>query len=316
MRADWLSTSSPWTLLVVLLGSALVSAVLAALVLPLRPTHLRGPGARDYLALLGMGLLVPVIGPLLMLFQLLLFNRFSRTHSTLEAQHLAISPFVPEEARPLEHFGIGGAVRGLQSGGLGTDKSIRALMAVEQQRSAQTSKVLFDTLGHADESVRLTAAGLLDRRESRVLQMIARVEKAIAATDASNATRLAFLHMEAAPLHAEMLYLRLAREGMAQLYLVRWGEHLDRAEAQFGSSPNWLISKARWLAQSDLPGSAALYGQAFDAGAAPSRVMPYLAEARWNARDYAGLRQLASSVDLFAQLPVSGVIKRRWGSAA
>lgn len=315
----WLYSSSQHSsgiLLELLLLNAIVSAVLAAIMMPLRPAHLRSRWRRDYAVLLLTGVMIPLAGPLLIVFFMLLFRRFSHAHGALEAEQLTLSPFVPEDPKPLVHFGIGGAVHGLQAGALNTDKSIRALMAIEQQRSARTSKVLFDTLSHPDESVRLTAAGLLDRRESRVLQMIARVEKALGTEESNDSKRLAYLHLQAAFLNAEMLYLRLVREGMAALYLVRWGDHLDRAEACYGDSPGWLLSKGRWLRQGRLPGSEALYQRALTAGAAPSRVVPYLAEAYWEKRDYAGLRALVGTSDLFAHIPVSGVIKRAWGQGA
>lgn len=305
-----------WVLTVsVLLVNALVALLAALLAMALRPERVRGPWRRDFLALLGMGLLVPVVGPLLMLFDMLLFNRISRRHIATGAEHLPLSPYVPEDPRPLGHFGIGGAIHGLRAGALNTDKSIRALMAVEQQRSAQTSQVLFDTLGHPDESVRLTAAGLLDRRESRVLKLIRRIEQALADADGVTPGWLADLHMEAARLNAEMLYLRLAREGMANLYLQRWGHHLDQAEPHCSNTANWMLSKARWLQQSGRSGADTLYERALEAGAAPSRVVPFLAERCWQQRDYRALRELVVAGDLFAGLPIAGTLSRRWGKA-
>lgn len=300
-------------LLQVMLLSALASIALAAIGLLLRPAGRRDRWYRDYLALLGVGLLMPVIGPLLMVLGLMLFNRLSHRHDPTEARQLATSPFVPERARQLASFGVGGALHGLKSGALDTDKSIRALMLIEQQRSAHTSQVLFDTLGHPDESVRLTAAGLLDRRESRLLQMLQRVEKTLDKTTPTEVERAGMLHMEAAQLNAEMLYLRLAREGMARLYVDRWGHHLECARATHGDKPEWLISRARWQQQSGLPGAPALYQQAFEAGAAPASVLPYLAEDCWARHDYAGIRKLADDGNLFPGLPLAGVIRRRWG---
>jgi len=314
----WLATHGTGypMLLEVLLLNAVASALLAAAGLLLRPANRRDLWYRDYLALLGVGLLMPILGPLLMLLGLLLFNRLSHRRDPTEARQLMTSPFVPEPPRQLGHFGVGGAVHGLKAGSFDTGKSIRALMLLEQQRSAHTSQVLFDTLGHPDESVRLTAAGLLDRRESRLLQLVRRVEKAIETAGADEVARIANLHMEAAQLNAEMLYLRLAREGMARMYIDRWGRHLDLAQARCGERPDWLVSKARWLAQSRLPGSSNLYQRAFEANAAPASVMPYLAERCWQARDYSQLRQLADAGDLFCGLPLAGVIRRRWGRSA
>ncbi|TAL86540.1 MAG: hypothetical protein EPN74_04550 [Rhodanobacter sp.] len=303
-------------LLYLFLLNAIASAILAAAGLGLRPANRRGHWRRDYLALLGIGLLIPLLGPILMLLGLLLLNLLSHRRDPTEAQQIVTSPFVPEHPRALLNFGVGGTIQGLTSGLFDTDKSIRVLMVVEQKRSAHTSQVLFDTLGHPDESVRLTAAGLLDRRESRLLQLIQRVEKAIAGVGSYEVERVATLHLEAAQLNAEMLYLRLAREGMAKLYVDRWSHHLDLAESVCFHKPDWLISKARWLQQCKLPGSTALYQRAFEAGAAPASVMPYLAERRWESRDYDQLRKLADAGDLFAALPVAGIIRRRWGHPA
>jgi hypothetical protein len=307
--------SASTLLLQLLLANALLSVVLAALALAVRPANRRDRWQRDYLTLLGIGLLMPVVGPVLVVLAMILFNRLSGRHDPTEAQQLATSPFVPERARALGDFGVGGAIYGLKSGRLDTDKSIRALMLLEQQRSAHTSQVLFETLGHPDESVRLTAAGLLDRRESRLLQMIRRVEKALEAIPPSEPVRAGELHLEAAQLNAEMLYLRLAREGMAKMYVDRWGHHLDVAQDSYGDRPEWLISKARWLEKSHLSGSSELYQRAFEAGAAPASVLPYLAERYWAIYDYDRLRRLADAGDLFSGLPIAGIIRRRWGTS-
>lgn len=303
---------SAHALLMVLLASAAASVLLAGAGLTLRPRHLRQRWYLDFLAMLGIGLLVPVLGPALLLLDLLLFNLLSRRRLPTEAQQLSASPYVPDQARPLGHFGVGGAIHGLKTGSMGTGKSIRALMAIEQQRSARTSEVLFETLGHPDESVRLTAAGLLDRRESRILQMIRRVEKAIETLEPGKTSMLSRLHLQAANLNAEILYLRLAREGMARTYLKRWGNHLDASEAERGNTPEWLISKARWLDQGKLPGSAALYRRAYERGAAPARVVPYIAEQLWERRAYDELRDLATASGIFAGLPVAGAIPEHW----
>lgn len=313
----WLLAGSGYsaaTLLQLLLFNSLLSIVLAWLALTFRPANRRDRWQRDYLTLLGIGLLMPALGPILIVLTMIMFNRLSQRHEPTEAQQLATSAFVPERARVLVDFGVGGATYGLRSGRLDTDKSIRALMLLEQQRSAHTSQVLFETLGHPDESVRLTAAGLLNRRESRLLQMIRRVEKALDTMQPSGTARAGALHLEAAQLNAEMLYLRLAREGMAKMYVERWGHHLDCAQDSCGAQPEWLISKARWLEKSHLSGSTELYQRAFEAGAAPASVLPYLAERYWAIYDYAKLRRLADAGDLFSGLPIAGIIRRRWGT--
>lgn len=321
MRADphsashWLLPGpQAWQLvLFTMLVSAMLSVLVAVLAIVLRPARVRGPWLRDFIALLGMGLMVPVVGPLLMLYQLTLFGRLSRRDTTPEAKRLPLSPYVPDDPRPPVHFGVGGAVQGLRTSSTGSDKSIRALMAVEQQRSAHTSQVLYDTLGHPNESVRLTAAGLLDRRESRVLKMMRRVEFVLENEKRRTEPQLALLHLEAALLNSEMLYLQLARNGMARFYLERWGRHLDAAEAHCAHKAEWMLSKARWLEQNGLDGAGELYLRALRAGASPSRVMPYMAERSWQRRDYAGLRVLAALYPLFNALPTVGALSRRWG---
>ena len=321
MRADaptishWL-LPGPWAwelVLMTFLVSAMLSVLAAALAIILSPRRIRGPWWRDFIAQLGIGLLVPVVGPLIMLLQLALIGRLSRRDTASTAERLPLSPYVPDDPRPLVHFGVGGAVQGLRTGSIGSDKSIRALMAVEQQRSAHTSQVLYDTLGHPNESVRLTAAGLLDRRESRVLKMMRRVEFVLENEKRRSDPQLALLHLEAALLNSEMLYLQLARNGMARLYLERWGRHLDAAEPHCADKAEWMLSKAHWLEQSGLEGAGEFYLRALRAGASPSRVVPYVAERSWQRRDYAGLRVLATLHPLFNALPTVGALSRRWG---
>ncbi len=313
----WLVGGDPAALrltLLVLLLSALASALLALLALLLRPARVRGPARRDYLVLLGIGLLVPVVGPLLMLLDVALFNYLVHRHA-VEVQRIELTPFVPD--RPREHvkFGLGGAVQGLRASRFDADQSIRALMAIEQERSANTSEILRETLGHPDESVRLTAAGLLNRRESRVLGLLRRVEQSLASVDSSERLHAA-LHLEAAELCSEMLYLRLAREGVARLYRERWGEHLEAARTQLGDTPRWLLARAHWLDQGGQPDASDYYRRAAQAGAITARVAPFLADGYWQRRDYATLRSTLLTAGVFSALPVVGPLCRRWGAGA
>jgi hypothetical protein len=78
--SGWLLTgnnNATEKLLYLFLINAVASAILAAVGLRLRPVNRRGSWQRDYLALLGTGLLIPLVGPILMLLGLLLLNLLS-----------------------------------------------------------------------------------------------------------------------------------------------------------------------------------------------------------------------------------------------
>lgn len=314
----WLFGGDPAALrltLLVLLLSALASALLALLGLLLRPERVRGPAWRDYLVLIGIGLLVPVVGPLLMLLDVALFNYLVHRYA-VEVQRLGLAPFVPEQPRAHQKFGSGGAVQGLRASHFDAEQSISALMAIEQERSAQTSEILRETLGHSDEIVRLTAAGLLNRRESRVLGVLRRVEQTLDALPDDAIERSAQLHLEAAELCSEMLYLRLAREGVARLYREHWSEHLEAARARLGDTSRWLLAQARWLDQDGRPEADDIYRRAARAGANAERVAPFLAERDWQRRDYPALRRILHEASLFRALPLVGPLRRRWERGA
>lgn len=309
----WLSpqTVAPEQLvLTLLLINTLLSLLIALPARRLIPAKLRGLPVIDYATLTAMGALIPILGPLLLLAMLLVLPQLEKARVPQLPRHLSAPTFAPEIPSEPGHFGVGGAIARLRNLDPGSAQGSRALMAIESQRSANTTELLRETLRHPDEHLRLLAHALIDRREAGITHMIKRLEGAVPHTvERTQGT----LRLELAELHQELLYMGLVREGMSRLHLQASRRHLDAAREVLGETPRLLRIEARLMQQSGHPGQAAdTYARALEAGAPPARVLPYLAEIAWRRRDYPAIRALLARSALFTELPVVGRVVKRW----
>ncbi|OBS08493.1 hypothetical protein [Acidihalobacter prosperus] len=312
---DWLtpsgSTAGP-----LVLGLLLINTLLSLLIaLPARrliPARLRGHPVIDYATLTAMGTLIPILGPLLLLVMLVVLPRLEKSRAPQQPNYISSPAFAPEIPSEPSHFGVGGAIARLRNLDPGSAQGARALMAIENQRSANTTELLREALRHPDEHLRLLAHALIDQRESDITRMIRRLEGVLPQTPdhASGPLRL-----ELAELHQELLYMGLAREGMSRHHQAACQRHLEAARENLGDTPRLLRIEGRLLQRSPrAERTAATYARALEAGAPPGRVLPYLAEIAWRNRDYAAIRALFARNSLFTELPVVGRIAERWRS--
>ncbi|MDX1799794.1 MAG: hypothetical protein R3303_02620 [Marinobacter sp.] len=306
------SATGPGLLIMVLVFNTAAALLLAIPARRLVARRLRSAPWVDYLALASLGVLIPVLGPVLLFGLVLTLRQIRGKPKRRQPVHMEGPAFAPEIGAVPSHFGAGGAVARLRHVALDARQGARALMAIEQRRNASSTALLRETLGHADESLRLLAHGLIDRRESDIARMIRRLDVALAT---SRADQSPLLHLELATLHQEMLYLHLVREDAARVHLKACTGHLAAARDRFRHGTRWLVLMARMEhLRGDAEAAASLYQQALASGGAPARVLPYVAEQAWARRDIKAVRRLFQTTPIFTELPVCGPVAARWRS--
>lgn len=305
-------------LLLALLGvNALLSLVLATLTQALLPRRLRLHPVRNVLAIAGLGSLLPALGPLFLLIVGLVFPLLEKAPARRLPQLLPNPSFASEVSAISGHFGAGGALARLR--GMDNRQGARALMAIEHRRNALTTRVISQTLGHPDETLRLLAYNLLERREKAIVAQLGRIDARLD-THPTDAVRVA---LEGVELHLEFIYLEIARGSLRQAHLDAAGHLLKRiGEVPHDAPwrPRWLLLRARWLQLRGKTGTEAdignCYRAALAAGAAPARALPWLLEQAWKARDYAAIRQLIGAYPPHPGIPLLGPVAVRWMEAA
>ncbi len=305
-------------LLFALLGAnTLLSLLLATLTQALLPRRLQLHPVRNVLAITGLGSLLPVLGPLFLLVVGLLFPLLEKAPARRLPQLLPNPSFASEVSAISGHFGAGGALARLR--GMDNRQGARALMAIEHRRNALTTRVISQTLGHPDETLRLLAYNLLERREKAIVAQLGRIDARLD-TQPSDAVRVA---LEGVELHLEFIYLGIAQGSLRDAHLAAAGQLLERigeAPQDAAWRPRWLLLRARWLQLRGESGTEAdignCYRAALAAGAAPARALPWLLEQAWKARDYAAIRQLIGAYPPHPGIPLLGPVAVRWMGAA
>lgn len=304
-------------LLIAILGAnALFCLLLATLVQVLLPRRLRHHAVRNVLAIAGLGSLLPVLGPLLLLLVGLVFPLLEKAPARVLPRLLPNPSYASEVSSQYGHYGAGGVLARLRS--LDNRQGARALMAIEHRRNALTTRVINQTLGHPDETLRLLAYNLLERREKAIVAQLGKLDARLAGNPAEP-SRVA---LEAVELHLEFIYLEIARGGLRKAHLDAAGDMLDRV----GDVPSeaawrlrWLLQRARWMQlrgrDDDESDIKACYLTALDGGAAPARALPWLLEKAWKARDHAAIRRLLGAYPLHPGIPLLGPVASRWTGA-
>jgi hypothetical protein len=320
--APWLQPASmpaaASRVLALLLANVALSALAAQLAHRLLPRRLRGRGGLDVLALAALGSLIPLIGPLLLLAIGVAYPRLERPPRPPQPNVVPQPTYSAEVRGHFSRFGAGGALARLRAATPGSEQGSRALLAIAARRGRETTDLLSEALSHRDETLRLLAHNLLARREEAIIALMGRLEEHRRAHGCGAAPTT----LDLAELHLEFLYLGIVSGSLRQVHLEA-AQRLIEAIGEPAQSAPWrtrlLLARARLSQQrSPAPPEADVtreYERASAAGAAPARVLPWLLESAWRARDYSRLRSLLEQHRLYRHIPLIGPVAAHWGRA-
>jgi hypothetical protein len=329
MSPDFLTGLSPWLhpaaraaaasmIMGLLAANLLLGALVAVLAHGRLPRRLRRRGLRDIVALAALGSLIPLLGPLLLLAVCLLYPLLEKAPQPPAPKVVPQPSYASEPHGRFSHFGAGGALARLRNAASGSEQGSRALLAIAARRGRETTDLLNEALSHRDETLRLLAHNLLAHREDAIVALMSRLEE----RGGANGPGFAPTRLDLAELHLEYLYLGIAGGTLRQTHL----EAAQRLIEAIGEPPPdapWrtrlLLTRAR-LKQQRTPEAFEVevtreYELASAAGAAPARVLPWLLESAWRARDYARLRSVLERHRLCRHIPLIGPVAARWGHA-
>jgi hypothetical protein len=319
--AGWLQPASmpaaASLVLALLLANLLLSTLLAPLIRRLLPQRLRGRAALDILALAGLGGVIPLLGPLLLVAIGLAYPRLEKGPRRPQPKVVLQPTFASEIRGHFSHFGAGGALARLRAAAPDSEQGSRALLAIAARRSRETTHLLSEALSHPDETLRLLAYNLLARREEAIVAHMSRLEQH-RRTNGPGAWQIT---LDLAELHLEFLYLGIASGSLRQMHLdaaQRLIESMGEPPADAPWGARLLLARARLNQQRPGADPAAVardYERASAAGAAPARALPWLLESAWRARDYSRLRSLLEQHRLYRHIPLIGPVAALWGHA-
>jgi len=312
------AASAAAMVLTLLLGNIALSALLAVLARALLPRRLRGNALPNVLALAALGSLIPLLGPLLLLAIGLIYPHLEKGLRPPMPKLVPQPTYATEVRGHFSRFGAGGALARLRAAAPGSEQGSRALLAIAARRGRETTDLLSEALSHRDETLRLLAHNLLARREEAIVAQMSYLEEHHRAHGLPSAQS----RLDLAELHLEFLYLGIVSGGLREMHLEA-AQRLIEAIGEPTADASWrtrlLLTRARLNQQRQSAAREADitrdYELASAAGAAPARVLPWLLESAWRARDYSRLRRLLEQHRLYRQIPLIGPVAALWGRA-
>jgi tetratricopeptide (TPR) repeat protein len=176
------------------------------------------------------------------------------------------------------------------------------MVALQYVPGRVASPLLRDVLSDPAEDIRLLAYGMLDNQEKRINRAIDdELQQFGQAT--TDAARLAAAQ-RLSDLYWELVYQRLALGDLRQYAIDESLRYCEQVLAEHPASAAMILRRGRLRhEQGDYAAAEADYRQAQALGLPATRVLPYLAEARFEQRDFAGASRLVQELSAWNSLP-------------
>lgn len=310
MHADAQATDPLLPMLIVALVGGAAQAWLYALALS---SVWRGPRWRLVAMLWVACTFVPVAGGLIVCIGAASAAWFPATQDEHEPGIVPSPQFVSQLVSRVSPGGGARLQAQLSNPRVAAHDRLSALVAIQRMPTRTTGTLLRDLLSDPLEDVRLVAYGTLDRTEQDIQ---ARIMAATAALEheTDGALRHA-LNRQLAELHFELIYQDLVHGPMYRHAL----EEADRyAQAGLRHDPRdaalWVIRGRLALADQLVIRPDYCLQRALACGFPRDRLVPWLAEAAYQRREYARVRELLTSLGPAASQSVLKPVVRYWSS--
>jgi len=285
-----------------LLLHALASVLLAVALLPLIPGRMARP-RRGMLALMAaVSFAIPVAGFLGLVAAFPILTRQFVRHRAADFESLQLPEFDQDQRRPSQ-LRYAGLRTFLGQSAVPVPTRQRAMAALRHVPARTAAPVLRDALGDPSEELRLLAYGMLDQMEKRVNLAIAGELQAFEQAAAGSSRALQGAE-RLSDLYWELVYDELA-QGDLRTHAIE--QSLRFADIVLQSQPDHAalqLRRGRLLAES---GRAQEAQEALDRagslGLPATRILPYLAQLRFEQRDFGGARALMRELDQWGALP-------------
>lgn len=306
-------SNSDLLLLWYLATHALASLLLASFVQALLPAARIRPRRATILLLAGFSFAVPILGFLCVLASSLLLRFYKPTPSSEDFNSLQLPDFDPH-LRPQGAFRQTGLRSILNNHQVPIHTRMGAMVALQYIPGRVASPLLRDVLSDPAEDIRLLAYGMLDNQEKRINRAIDEELELFeqAATEPLRLTSAQRL----SDLYWELVYQQLALGDLRQYAIDESLRYCEMVLAGHPASAAMYLRRGRLRHElRDYATAEADYRQALDLGLPATRVLPYLAEVRFEQRDYAGARRLVEDLSSWSSLPRLRPILDYWTRA-
>lgn len=286
-------------------AASLLLASYATLLLPAALTRPRRP---VLLLMAGCSYAVPILGFIGVLAAIIVLRTYSHRVIEPEFESLELPDFDPHQ-HPAGGFRQSGLRAFLGNSDAPIASRMGALVALQYVSGRLSSPLLRDVLTDPSEDIRLLAYGMLDNQEKRINKAIDEELKKLAIGRSTEGPEERGPQTLAAArrlsdLYWELIYQRLVQGDLRTHALAESARYCQMVLRHDPDDAALTLRQGRLLHDLGHPeGAATAYYKALALGLPSTRILPYLAELRFDQGDYADTRRLMSDLTSWASLP-------------
>lgn len=299
----------------VLHGAA--SLLLASFAILLLPSAIAQPRRPVLLLLAGCSYAVPVLGFIGVLAGIVILRTHRHGASAPNFESIKLPAFDPHQhtASSVRRPGLRGFLGNAKAP---TASRMGALVALQYVSGRVATPLLRDVLTDPSEDLRLLAYGMLDKQEKRINQAIDDELKKFAdshdaqAADGGEGPVLAAAR-RLSDLYWELIYQRLVQGDLRQHALAESAKYCRIALHHAPYDAALMLRHGRLQHALGQPEEAVdAYYKALALGLPATRVLPYLAELRFDQGEHADARRLMSELSTWTALPRLQPVIQYW----
>lgn len=290
-----LLSPDPWIRMPIFCALHLIASIVVAFaVWPFMPPDYRQPRKQTLLFLVAFGFFTPGLA----FIGLFLFAFSARYLGVRVIRYpfagLQLPGYFGGAAAPPPNYGPGGIRARLFGKGVATEARVKTMLLAQAIPPQMTSALWRSLLSDSIDDIRLVAYQTLDAREKRLNRAILDMEKELENTTVPAVRTL--LTKQLAASNWEMLYMGLAQGAVAGFIRDKVKAlTLSGLEADPEDPDLWLLLGRLALTGNDAIEAERAFLRSLQLGMPRTRVVPYLAELAYNARNHERARELFDS---------------------
>jgi len=254
---------------------------------------------------------VPLLGPLGLLTALVVAFVLPKRKTHQPFTGVQTPEFVLSIQEPELAFGEGGVKSLLLNPSTPLPLRLKSLLALQNMPVRIVGPMLRELLSDPEDDIRLTAYGMLDAQEKKILDHIRGERERAASTDDADIRLGSLRHL--AELHWELVYADLVQGDLRLHALDTALDYVRQAEAVSPGEPGIRFLHGRLELACRRPEAAEdAFRAAVARGIPESRVLPYLAEIAYQRGDYGYTRALMARIAGKQVTPLMAPLMRYW----
>jgi tetratricopeptide (TPR) repeat protein len=299
-------------------GHALASLLLGFFAWNLLPAQSARPRLPVILLFSGFCYAIPVAGFLGVLLAALALRSYRRPFVPEPFDSVPLPEYDPHQREP-GLFRQAGLRAVLGNPRVPTSSRLGAMVALQYVPGRIASPLLRDVLTDPNEDIRLLAYGMLDNQEKRISRAIDEELKAFGDQHAGKAPlppeKIASAH-RLSDLYWELVYHELALGDLRQYAIDASMRYCLLVLERHPDHAPLTLRRGRLLHETgDLAGAEAAYRHALELGLPATRVLPYLAELKFQQRDFLETQRLMRELAHWNALPRLRPLIEYWSAA-